>query len=86
MSELDLNGYDQGDFMAYHYRAGATVTYTRDDGGPGPGQAVTYKAVDGWKVEIQDEGCIEISQYGAQNGAAPVVVPWHRVWGITTAS
>jgi hypothetical protein len=70
--------------MTYNYRQGAVVTFVRDDGGSGPGQTVEYKNVDGWKVEIQNEGCVEISQYGTQNGAKPVIVPWHRIWQITT--
>ncbi|WNV85315.1 hypothetical protein [Umezawaea sp. Da 62-37] len=72
--------------MAYSYRQGAVVTFTRDDGGPGPGSSVEYKSADGWKVEIQDQACVEISQYGVKNGAAPTIVPWHRIWQITTSN
>ena len=61
--------------MTYHYRRGAIVTLVRGDGQPGPGEPFTYKAVDGWKVEIQDEGCVEITQYGAPNPA-----PRHQAW------
>jgi hypothetical protein len=70
--------------MTYHYRRGAIVTLVREDGQPGPGESATYKFVDGWKVEIQDEGCVEITQYGAPNPAPSVVLPWHRIWEITT--
>ena len=69
--------------MSYSYRQGAVVTFARDDGSPGAGQVVKYKASEGWKVEIQDEGCVEISQYGIRNGADPIVFPWHRIWQIT---
>jgi hypothetical protein len=68
--------------MTYSYRQGAVVTYVNDDSGRGPGQVVEYKATKGWKVEIQDEGCVEISQYGIKNGANPTVLPWHRIWQI----
>jgi hypothetical protein len=68
--------------MAYSYRRGAVVTFVREDGQPGPGDTHEYSANDDWKVEIQDEGCVEISQYGAKNPALPKIVPWHRIWEI----
>lgn len=70
--------------MTYNYRQGAIVTFTRDDGLPGPGQRQTFSAADGWKVEIQDEGCVEISGYGRQPTPPTRAVPWHRIWEITT--
>lgn len=72
--------------MTYSYRAGAIVTFTRDDGYPGPGAVVKYPAAEGWKVEVQDEGCVEISGYG-QNPAPPtLVLGWHRIWQIESMS
>ena len=70
--------------MAYSYRSGAIVTFIRHDGQPGPGESTTFKATDGWKVEIQDEGCVEITNYGAPNPGPSTVVPWHRIWEIRT--
>lgn len=72
--------------MAYNYRKGAIGTFALEDGSPGPGKTMEYKATDGWKVEIQNEGCVEISQYGISNGAKPTVYPWHRIWQITASS
>jgi hypothetical protein len=72
--------------MAYNFRAGAKVTFTRDDGQPGPGQTVEYPAVEGWKVQIQDEGCIEISGYGRDPVPPSIVVGWHRIWQIESMS
>ena len=70
--------------MAYSYRAGAIVTFCREDGQHGPGSSETYKAVDGWKVDIQDEGCVEITNYGAETPVPSRIVPWHRIYEIRT--
>jgi hypothetical protein len=70
--------------VGYSYRRGAKVIFTRDDGHPGPGESRTYGANEGWKVEIQDEGCVEISNYGAKNPEPSRVVPWHRIWEISS--
>ena len=72
--------------MTYNFRAGAKVTFTRDDGHPGPGQTIEYPARDGWKVSIQDEGCIEISAYGKQPSPPAIVIGWNRVWQIESMS
>jgi hypothetical protein len=69
--------------MSWNYRAGAIVTFTRDDGTYGPGQIRTFLAAEGWKVEIQDQGCVEITQYGVPDGESAHVFPWHRIWQIT---
>ena len=68
--------------MTYSYRKGAIVTFTRDDGQPGPGVSVGYKAAEGWKVEIQNEGCVEITNHLATNPTPSRVYPWHRIWEI----
>ena len=65
--------------MPWNYRQGATITFAREDGGPGPGQKETYRAVDGWKVEIQDQGCVELTNYRREPSIA-MVIPWHRVY------
>jgi hypothetical protein len=70
--------------MTYNYRQGAVVTFTRDDGQPGPGMSETFKASDGWKVEIQNESCVEITNYLAQPPVPSRVVPWHRIYEIRT--
>jgi len=72
--------------MTYSYRQGAIIAFTSESGASGPGETVEYKAADGWKVEIQNEGCVEVSQYGVKGGAAPMVIPWHRIWHITSIS
>jgi hypothetical protein len=73
--------------VAYSFRAGARVTFTRDDGQPGPGQTFEYPAGEGWKVQIQDEGCVEISGYGKKPSPPPtIVVGWHRIWQIEAMS
>lgn len=72
--------------MTYSYRQGATITFASVNGTFGPGEAVEYKSSAGWKVEIQNEGCVEVTQYGTQGGAAPMVIPWHRIWQITPIS
>ncbi len=72
--------------MTYNYRQGAVVTFTREDGGAGPGESLTLKASDGWKIEIQDEGCVEITGYGRADKPPSRVVPFHRIWEITTIS
>jgi hypothetical protein len=72
--------------VAYSYRAGAIITFAREDGQPGPGNSVKYSAAEGWKVEIQDEGCIEISGYGQNPSPPTVVIGWHRVWQIESMS
>jgi hypothetical protein len=71
--------------MTYSYRKGATITFVSEDGTFGPGKAVEYKSSAGWKVEVQDEGCVEVTQY-IQGGAPAVVIPWHRIWQITPVS
>jgi hypothetical protein len=70
--------------LTYNYRRGAIVTFTRDDGEPGAGQSIEYDHLEGWKVEVQDEGCVEITQYGAASPAPATVLPWHRIWAITS--
>jgi hypothetical protein len=70
--------------MAYSYRQGAKVVFTKDDGQPGAGELRVYKASEGWKVDIQDEGCVEISNYLAKPSVPSVIVPWHRIWEIST--
>ena len=50
--------------MAYSFRRGALVTFVREDGKDGPGESYKFPASEGWKVDIQDEGCVEISGYG----------------------
>jgi hypothetical protein len=70
--------------MTYNYRAGAIVTFVRDDGRPGPGEVLEFNATDGWKVEIQDQGCAEITGYLRKPVPPSVIVPWHRIWQITT--
>jgi hypothetical protein len=72
--------------MAYSFRAGARVTFTHEDGQPGPGKAIEYPASQGWKVEIQDEGCVEISGYGMEPTPPSLVVGWHRIWQIESMS
>jgi hypothetical protein len=72
--------------MTYSYRRGAIVTFVREDGQPGPGESYTYKVSDYWKVEFQDEGCVEISQYGAPDPAPSMVLPWHRIWEVRALS
>jgi len=67
--------------MTWSFRQGATVTYVRDDGQPGPGQVAVYKMVEGWSVELQDEGCVQISNYQAKPSVL-LVVPWHRIYEI----
>ncbi len=68
--------------MAYSYRQGAIVTFVRDDGLPGPGESQTYNARDGWKVDIQDEGLVEITNYLAKPPVPSRIIPWHRIWEI----
>lgn len=68
--------------MAYSYRRGAFVTFVREDGQPGPGVSREYKSSNGWKVDIQDEGCVEITQYATPSPAPSVILPWHRIWEI----
>jgi hypothetical protein len=70
--------------MTYNFRQGAIVTFTRDDGQPGPGESQTFAAANGWKVEIQNEGCIEITGYGQTPVPPSRAIPWHRIWEITT--
>jgi hypothetical protein len=67
--------------MTWSFRMGAVVTFTRDDGQPGAGQAATYSHTDGWTVEIQDEGCVQLSNYRAEPSVL-MVVPWHRIYEI----
>ena len=66
------------------YRLGALVTFVRTDGGTGPGETFTFAAADGWQVEIRDEGCVEINRYLAANPPPSRLIPWHRIWEITT--
>jgi len=68
--------------MSYSYRAGAIITFVREDGQPGPGVSHTYSAADRWKVEVQEQGCVEITNYGAPNAAPSRILPWHRIWEI----
>jgi hypothetical protein len=56
----------------------------RSDGQPGPGESRTFKASEGWKVDIQDEGCVEITNYLAKPAVPSVIIPWHRIWEIST--
>lgn len=70
--------------MGYSYRQGAIVTYTRDDGQPGPGASEKFSAAEGWKVEIQDEGCVEITGYLKKPVPPSRAIPWHRIWEITS--
>jgi hypothetical protein len=70
--------------MGYSFRQGAIVTFVREDGHPGPGESRHYPAADGWKVEIQDEGCVEINGYLRKPKPPSLVVPWHRIWEIST--
>jgi hypothetical protein len=73
-------------FVTYNFRAGAVVTFMREDGYPGPGEMVKYPANDGWKVEIQNEGCVEISGYGKEPSPATVVIGWNRIYQIESMS
>ena len=70
--------------MAYSYRKGAAITYMREDGGPGPGETVTYSASDGWQVEIQDQGCVEVTGYLKNPVPPSLIIPWHRIWQISS--
>jgi hypothetical protein len=72
--------------MAYSFRAGAIVTFMRDDGQPGAGQTIKYPASEGWKVEIQDEGCVEISGYSTNPPPPSLVIGWHRIYQIESMS
>jgi hypothetical protein len=72
--------------MAYSFRQGAIVTFTREDGLPGPGETYKFPATEGWKVDIQDEGVVEISGYGRKPMPPSRVIPWHRIWEITSMS
>jgi hypothetical protein len=67
--------------MTWSFRQGANITYVRDDGQPGPGQTTIYKTVEGWSVELQDEGCVQISNYRLEPSVL-MVVPWHRIYEI----
>ena len=69
--------------MAYSFRRGALVTFVREDGKDGPGESYKFPASEGWKVDIQDEGCVEISGYGMKPVPPSRVIPWHRIWEIT---
>lgn len=71
--------------MTYNYRKGAVVTLVREDG-LGPGESLTYPASDGWKVEVQVEGCVEITNYGSTTPEPARVLPWHRIWEIVSLS
>ncbi len=70
--------------MGYSFRRGAIVTFVREDGQRGPGESYRYPASEGWKVEIQDEGCVEITGYLRKPVPPSLVVPWHRIWEIST--
>ncbi len=70
--------------MTYTYRKGAVVTYMREDGQPGPGESKVYEASDGWTVQIQLEGCVEIANCGPRTPAPRTVIPWNRIWRITS--
>jgi hypothetical protein len=65
--------------MSWSFRQGAVITFMRDDGQPGPGKQQTYRATDGWKVELQDEGCVQLTNW---KSAPPVfmVLPYHRIY------
>lgn len=64
--------------MTWSFRQGAVVTFSREDGQPGPGTATAYKSTDGWSIELQDEGCVQISNYQGDKSVL-MVVPWHRI-------
>jgi hypothetical protein len=68
--------------LTFNYRAGAIITFTREDG-RGPGDTRTFPATDGWTVKIQDEGCVEVSNYKIEKEPSRIV-PWHRIWEIRT--
>lgn len=70
--------------MGYSFRQGAIVTFVRDDDKGGPGESYRLPASEGWKVEIQDEGCVEITGYLRKPVPPSRVIPWHRIWEITT--
>src|SRR6266511_1364138 len=74
----------RGDGMTYTYRKGAVVTYMREDGQPGPGESKVYEASDGWTVQIQLEGCVEIANCVPRTPAPRTVIPWNRIWRITS--
>jgi hypothetical protein len=67
--------------MTWSFNAGAIVTFVREDGHPGPGKQETYNELDGWKVEIQDEGCVQIMNWKAKPDIF-MVLPWHRIYEI----
>jgi hypothetical protein len=69
--------------MGYSYRQGAVVTFLSADG-KGPGESYRFPASEGWKVEIQDQGCVEITGYLMKPMPPSRVIPWHRIWEITT--
>jgi hypothetical protein len=70
--------------MTWSFRQGAIVTYTREDGLPGPGNQEKYTVMDGWKVELQDEGCVQITNHKKQPSVF-TVVPWHRIYEVRAA-
>jgi hypothetical protein len=67
--------------MTWSFRQGAVVTYTHEDGHPGPGLSHTYKMIEGWSVDLQDEGCVQISNYKS-TPALMLIFPWHRIYEI----
>jgi hypothetical protein len=67
--------------MTWSFRQGAVVTFSREDGQPGPGQSITYRMAEGWSVELQDEGCVQISNFQSQPTVMSVL-PWHRIYEI----
>ena len=67
--------------MTWSFNQGAVVTFVREDGTVGPGKQETYSFMDGWKVEIQDEGCIQVTNWKTKPTVF-MVLPWHRVYEI----
>ena len=66
--------------MSYSYNRGCKITFTRDDGRPGPGETLEFLMSASYKVTVQDEGFVEVMYFGKPS--VTTLYPSWRIYAI----